>query len=365
LADEDLKGSDKNITRISLPESMLAKRDVQDIDAIGPDAIFEETVESKARRAFVGFAFVVAIASWAKIQFDTELNGVQAKIRSISPEAADIFSQIVWGDQASKAKGTGTKSVRRKLEGQFASNLAECILQTAMGLRVITDVPALIKEERALATKALPFFAAPGTKGFDFDNGWAAAWDSEDLANTALYARLRSISQHLPSPLSRKSFLRALGARFLTDRVLGPAFDPASFAVADPVRESGVWLAGLTALLAAYERQGFAACSVGQNGAGTLDAERWADRAQGELTIFAQGVALIPAAQALAGESLNDVAEALLPTCVVTAFLERCGVACDAEDYYLSSAYTRDPAQYRPDSLLVQCNLSRLTMDSR
>jgi hypothetical protein len=356
---EDQPGSDKNITRISLPESMLAKTDMPSIDMLGSDAIFEETVESKARRVFIGFAFVVATASWAKIQFEEELNDLQANLRSLSPQAADTFSQIVWGDQAPK-KGTGTTLVRRKLDGQFASNLAVCILQTAISLRIVTDMPAFIKEERALATKALPFFAVSRPQGFDFDNGWAAAWNSEELANAALYARLRTLSQSLPSPLSRKSFLHALGARFLADRVL-PAFDPASFPVADPLRESGAWLAGLAGLLAAYEAQGYAACSVGQRGAGTLDVERWEDRGQGELTIFAQDLALMPAAQALAGESLNDLAEALLPTCVVAAFLERCGVACDAEDYYISSAYTRNPAEYRPDSLLIQCNLSHRT----
>jgi hypothetical protein len=339
---------------------MLAKSDVQGIDALGPDAIFEETIESKARRLFIGFAFVVATASWAKIQFEDELNGVQSNIRSLSPEAADIFSQIVWGDQAPKKKGASTTPARRKLDGRFASNLAGCILQTAISLRAVDDVPAFIKEERALATKALPFFAASGdAQGFDFGTGWAAAWDSEELANAALYARLRTLSRSLPSPLSRKTFLRALGARFLAERAL-PGFDPAAFPVADPLRESAAWLAGLGALLGAYEAGGYAAaCSVGQRGAGTLDAERWADRGQGELTIFAQGLALIPAAQALAGESLNDLAGALLPTCVVAAYLEACGVACDAEDYYISSAYTRDPADYRPDGLVIQCNLSR------
>ena len=58
------------------------------------------------------------------------------------------------------------------------------------------------------------------------------------------------------------------------------------------------------------------------------------------------------------GESLNDLAATLLPTAALTAYLARRGVVCDCEDYYISDIYTRDPAQYRPDGLAVQCNLS-------
>ena len=326
-------------------------------EKVEPDADIEETVESKARRALIGLAFLVGALSWAKIQFEDELNTLQAGIRSYSPDAADVFSQVVWGDNVAKSVKKGSSlPQRRKLDGLFAQHLADCILITALSSKVILDKAVQIRDERALATKAVSFFASARTTEIKPD--WIGVWDSEPLANAALYARLRTLSPNLPSPLSRKTFLRALGNRVLADGLLGPGVGLNPAAASDPLLESDKWVAGLRGILAAYERLGYGVCSLGQKGAGELDRERWEEAGEGAITIFVQNLALIDAALVLAGESLNDLAAALLPTCVVTAYLERCGVACDAEDYYLSSAYTRNPAEYRPDSLLIQCNLS-------
>ena len=321
------------------------------------DAELEETVESKTRRILIGFAFFVGVASWAKIQFEGELNEMQADIRSYSPDAADLFSQIVWGDKVTKYVKKGSSlPERRRMRGMFASNLAQCILNTALDTRVITDEVALQTAERSRAGKAVSFFA--GSKTFDNNQDWASVWESEQLANAALYSRLRTLYPNLPSPFSRKSFLRALGRRIMDDKVLGASFDLSAFSVSDPLMESNKWIAGLKYILQSYEEQGYSVCSVGQKGVGELDKERWEETKEATLTIFFQNIALMDAAQVLAGESLNDLAEALLPTCVVVAYFDRIGIKCDAEDYYLSSTYTRNPADYRPDSLVIQCNLS-------
>ena len=61
-----------------------------------------------------------------------------------------------------------------------------------------------------------------------------------------------------------------------------------------------------------------------------------------------------------AAPARQDLSELLLPTPVLPALLARFGVRCDAESYYLSSVYTRNPADYRPDCVAVQCNLEAL-----
>jgi hypothetical protein len=354
----DSAEADGNLTRILLPDSMVGKgraRGMDDSDE--PDDEIDETVESKGRRLLVGFAFFLGAAGWAKVQFEGELNEIQAGIRSYSPDAADLFSRVVWGDKVTKYVKKGTSlPERRPLQGRFASDLSQCILKTALETRVITDDAALLKEERALASKAASFFA--GSTPIDNSQDWNSVWGSQQLVNTALYSRMRSLYPNLPSPFSRKAFLRALGKRVLSDKVLGPEFDLFTFSVSDPVAESNKWIAGLMYILRAYEEQGYAVCSLGQKGVGELDKERWEETKEGALTIFVQNIALMDAAQVLAGESLNDLAEALLPTCVIVAYFEQIGITCDAEDYYLSSTYTRNPADYRPDSLVIQCNLS-------
>lgn len=76
------------------------------------------------------------------------------------------------------------------------------------------------------------------------------------------------------------------------------------------------------------------------------------------LSVFFSDISLMGAAQVLAGESQNDLAAAILPTAPLRTFLRTCAIDADAEDYYMGNTYTPNPADYRPDGVVIQFNLS-------
>ena len=98
---------------------------------------------------------------------------------------------------------------------------------------------------------------------------------------------------------------------------------------------------------------------------GKLDTEAWQQGATatppsmyGEVQVFLYLFALNPAAQILAGEAMDDLAACLSPMPVVQAFFEAHSIRADSQSFYLSSRYTRDPQNFRPDSVAVVANLS-------
>uniref|UniRef100_A0A7S0F224 Uncharacterized protein n=1 Tax=Hanusia phi TaxID=3032 RepID=A0A7S0F224_9CRYP len=296
-----------------------------------------------ARRSFLGLILGGGFVAMAKIYGESELLQLDSLWRSMFPQEK--------------------RAVRQTLDPKFASELGDLIRTAAVDdLRVIS-ADALGSRETEVASKASSFFRMSdgGQQArtiLDQRGSLEALWSDEKMANLALYARIHTIGSKLPSPSNRKQYVDRVGRFVLQSSLLGNNFSASKYQVEDPVKDYAVWYEGLKELLRCYTARGYGICSIGERGTGMLDDVAWREDREASFTVFVSDLAVNDAAQALAGESINDLAEVILPTPVILEYLRAMGIQCDAESYYLSSVYTRNPADYRPDSLAIQINLA-------
>lgn len=158
-----------------------------------------------------------------------------------------------------------------------------------------------------------------------------------DWLNFALYARLHVIEART-SPAQRLSYSRALARRTLP---LVGASPPSGDVLTDvrgvlDVLVNKHWISG-------YKISDF-------------DDVVWREERTSPLTVFAYDPVTIQCAQLLGEEAYAEISPVLSPWLV--AILEDGGVSVTAEDYYLDSEYSPDPADYAPSVLATEFDLS-------
>mmetsp|Transcript_12778 Transcript_12778/g.44814 ORF Transcript_12778/g.44814 Transcript_12778/m.44814 type:complete len:380 (-) Transcript_12778:231-1370(-) len=325
----------------SMPTRMSDQDDQEEEDDDDKEGKLQDL--AVARRSLLGLILGGGVVAMTKIYGESELLQLDSMWRKTFPQER--------------------KAIRPSVDPTFVSDLGDLIRAVAVeDLRLVAG-DALASEETEVASKAASFFRMPdgGQQArslLDERRTVEALWMDERMANLALYARIHTIGSRLASPLSRKQYVESVGKRFLQSSFFGGEFSAAKYRVKDPIQDYAVWYEGLKELLRCYTARGYGICSIGERGTGMLDEISWREDRESSFTVFVSDLAVNDAAQALAGESINDLAEVMLPTPVIVEYLRAMGIQCDAESYYLSSVYTRNPADYHPDSLAIQFNLA-------
>ena len=335
------------------------ERVVLKTSAPGPQAEqvqWEKRVLEATRRSALGALSLSTLVGYVKIYGESE-------------ESLRLYDSIDAALRRATGRplaGVTQERVRAALDPSFAALVADAIEHVATVQLQLVDGAALRSEETAIAAKAVRLFpvADPASVSQAIEGGgWSALQHtSPSTSNLALYSRLRALEARLPSPKSRKEFSSAVGARILQQlRARSSDLDEAIQECVDAgARDCDLWLAALETLLGLYSAAGYGVAAIGENGTGLLDRLTWREDSPmtGTLSVFVYLIVFNDAAQVLAGEAVDDLAAALLPGPVLAAFFDCLGIEADAQSFYLSSRYRRNPADYRPDSVALVLNLS-------
>jgi len=285
-----------------------------------------------------------------------EEGGFAWALHSSFKASIEAVDSVLYPSLRTGVTGSTKQDLRGPLRPDFTRGLADAIQAAALEEKLFASAGELGEEEQKYVKKCVTFF--PGADAQLKSAGWdgrAVPWEtlwggSEILANMGLYARLHTISGRTPSPLSRRNFSQAVSRNVMKMGLVGAELG--KYATKDP-RNDLLWLEGLKSLLANLQLAGYAVGTVGEGKYGKLDELVWREDGEASVQVFFYDYALIDAAQALAGESQNDLAAALLPTQLILDLLKQSNIDVSADDFYIENTKNG----YRPDGLVVQLNL--------
>lgn len=240
----------------------------------------------------------------------------------------------------------------------FTRAVLDAALTEALRLGLAKSTSQLAQEQSSLAQRAAPLFfpqalLPSGSEIFALlsTNRSNAQPLSPLLSqpiflNFALYVRLRCIAL-ASSPASRTALSAGVAVRTLPLLVDVPK-------MARSPRSTTSWLEGVHALLQALVRRGWLSSFSVQSD--DVENGTWAEEGRAALTVFAQGVVSMQAAQLLAEDSLEEIAPKVSPWLV--AYLASCGIHTSCEDYYMDDVYRPDTWQYTPTVMASQLDLT-------
>jgi len=167
-----------------------------------------------------------------------------------------------------------------------------------------------------------------------------------DILNWLIYCRMHVICARLLSPAERRLFMKSVGFGLL-DTFVGGLNIPVSNVGTD-------WRFGVESILEGLQTNGF--CSSYKLEMSAFESDLFTEEGQSRFTLYCEDVATMSSSQTLAGESYNDLAPIFVSD-IIGAYLERCGIRSDHEDFYIDNSFQRNPFAYDPTGIVIQFNI--------
>ncbi|KAA8490890.1 hypothetical protein FVE85_1337 [Porphyridium purpureum] len=164
-----------------------------------------------------------------------------------------------------------------------------------------------------------------------------------------LYVRMHLICERATYRNQRRQLMLEI-SQYILDHA--PRFSLANVPLGPRIDQ---WTAGIDHILAAFQATGL--CSTYKIEFPITQQEEWVDEGRTSVSVFADSIALMPAAQVLAGESFNDLAPIFLGE-MLRVYLQRCGIATESEEFYMDDTFQRDFTKYKPTAIAIQLDLA-------